>query len=76
MTGKELGSEGKGGVLKKTTFEHYEAFLGKAYSLVDRSPAYVPLYQDRTSGGYDDAIWVNSDSPDSAAMLRKNPVSI
>lgn len=74
MTGKELGSEGKGGVLKKTTFEHYSAFLGKNYSLADRSPAWVPLYGQRTSGGYDDAIWVNSDASGGAAMLRKNPI--
>ena len=76
MTGKELGSAGKGGVLKKTTFEHYNRFLGNDFSLVDRSPAYVPLYQNRTSGGYDDAIWINSSTSGSAAMLRENPIPV
>ena len=64
----------KGGVIKKTTFEHYQKFLGQDYSLVDRSHAESPLSLQQSSVGHDDAIWVKSDVPGSA-MLRKDPIS-
>lgn len=57
MGGKELGSQGKSGVLRQTKFEHYSEFLGSGYRLVDRSSAYSPLRYDASSGGYDDALW-------------------
>ncbi|MBT8436344.1 MAG: putative sugar O-methyltransferase [Gammaproteobacteria bacterium] len=74
MAGKELGSVGKGGVLKKTTFEHYQKFLGQDYSLVDRSHAESPLSLQHSSIGHDDAIWVKSGAPGSG-MLRKKPIT-